>query len=753
MIEILKERTFHLQTKNSSYIFSILPSGYPEHIHYGQKIRNAGQSLLAMREKHLLSPTFSTYANRAYKSYTLDDTLLEFSTEGKGDYRTPSIAISYGDKGTRTLDLKFDSYNVHKGIKRFTTLTQPQAIATEMEANTLEVRYKDKNLNVYLYQFYTVFEDDDVISRRSVFVNESNESVTIRSLSSSQVDIRTDEVEVISLQGDWARERHIKHTTLNSGSYVIESRGLESSAQANPAFIIKNKKDTYLFNLVYSGSHRATISITSQNMAHIVWGINPDMFSWKLKSKEIFESPEAILIYSKNGVDGVRDISHRFINRHIRRGNWRDRMKPLMFNTWEGSYFNINETKLSVIAKNAKDMGIEGIVVDDGWFGTRTNDTSSLGDWFIDPMKFPSGLADCASEVHHYGMLFGLWIEPESINERSELARKHPEWILGKVPYENAEGRNQQLLDLANPDVQNWIINTVIRLVDTAHADYIKWDMNRRYSDLFSHIDIEDYGTYTHKYITGLYSILRAINLQFPNLYIEGCASGGARFDLGMLSYCPSIWTSDCSDPVERLAITEGTSLVYPLSVMGVSVAPSPNGHTRRSISIDTRFESALFGVLSYSVDGINIDKNMINIYKKQIDFYKNYRTLFQFGIFRTQESGNRTIWTLSNADSSLIIALYFQKEERINISAEKLYIECANEDYTYRFYPRERDSHEVKKNTIYPQEPESYIVSGSVLKWAGISLAEQLCGNGYVEGMRVLGDFNSRLYILKKVD
>ena len=749
MIEILKERTFHLQTKNTSYIFSIHPSKYPEHIYYGRKISNVEKSLLAIREKHLIQPCYSTIANKNYPDVTYDDTLSELSEEGKGDYRTPFVAISYGEKGVRNANFLFDSYDIVKGIKRFSTLTLPQAIATETEAETLEVIYKDTELNLALHLLYTIFEDSDTITRRTVITNSSKENVTVRALYSGQLDIRTDNLDLISFPGKWAAERQIKKESIESGTKIIESRGLDSSLEANPAFIIQNNKDTYLMNLVYSGAHRASISISQRGCAHIVWGINPDMFSWPLGPNEKFESPEAVMIYSADGLDGVRDISHKFINRHIRRGAWRERMKPLMFNTWEGCAFNINETKLSVIARNAKEIGLEGIVIDDGWFGARSSDKPSVGDWYVNTMKFPSGLANIANEVHHEGMLFGFWIEPECVSERSQIAKTHPDWVLGKDSSKNAIGRNQYMLDLANPDVQDWIISTVTRLVNTCHADYIKWDISRRSSDIYSSVETKDHGSYAHKYIAGLYQILRTITLQFPNLYIEGCS----RFDLGMLSFCPSILSSDCSDPAERLSITEGTSLVYPLSVIGVTLSPSPNAMTNRTISLDTRFESSIFGVLNYSIDGVNIDKQTLLAYQKQADFYKNYRALLQFGRFRVQESGNRTIWTISSYDSSTIFVFYFQKEVKTNTTAEKLTVDCANENYLYRFYPRERNFPDIINGKEYKEEPESYYISGSALKWAGIALSEQFCGNGYTDGMRILGDYNSRLYILKKVD
>lgn len=753
MIEIRQNKTVHLATENTSYLFSINDSGYPEHIYYGKRLRNPDLSLVAIREKHLAAPVMSTIADKESPETSLDDTLLEFSTEGKGDYRTPLISISAGDEGERTLDLKFIGYNIHKGIKRFTSsVTMPQAIASETDADTFEIVYKDRVRGIRLIIYYTTFNKADVITRRCTVVNESFQSVTLRSLYSAQLDLRTDKAECITLQGAWARERNAVRNKIGQGTFYVESRSLESSAEANPAFFILNGKDTYLMNLIYSGPHRAAFSQNSHGLTHVVWGINEAMFSWPLVPSEYFESPEAVMIYSPDGIDGARDISHKFIQKHIRKGIWRDRLKPIMFNTWEGSYFNISEDKISAIAANAKDIGAEGIVIDDGWFGARHNDKTSLGDWYADTMKFPSGLAETASEIHRLGLLFGLWIEPEAVSEKSNLAKKHPEWIIGRDIESNALGRNEMLLDLTREDVQDWMIAIISNLVEVMKIDYIKWDMNRKGSDFFSHGKIGSYGRFAHKYISGLYRVLRAITQRFPNLYIEGCASGGARFDLGMLTFCPSIWTSDCSDPIERLAITEGTALVYPLSVMGISVSPSPNFHTRRIVDLETRFNTAVFGVLSYSVEAEKLDKGIRASYKQQIEFYKSYRLLLQFGKFRVQENGNRVIWTLSNNDASTIIALYLQKENRINTSAEKLYIECANENYEYRFFARDHLQSEIEAS-LYPQEPECYNISGDALKWAGISLVEQYSGNGYREGMRVLGDFSSRLYLFKKVE
>ncbi|MDY5930433.1 MAG: alpha-galactosidase [Candidatus Ornithospirochaeta sp.] len=750
MIEIKDSRLFSISTEHTSYVFQITHTGHAEHIYYGKKLRDPFSSINAIAEKHMLTPVMGTFLSEQDPDACLDDTLLEFTTEGKGDYRTPLAALSIGPDGRRLFDPRFTGYKTYRGIRRFSHSTLPQAVATEDEAETLEIAFLDKDEKVELTLYYTVFPRTDTISRRAVISNRSESSITARALGSLQLDIRERGMELTSFPGSWARERVRSTRKLSQGTVMIESRRFNSSLEENPGFILRSADGgAYIINLVYSGSHRSTITETDHGITHIVTGINPDMLSWPIEPDGAFESPEAVMTYSDEGIYSASDRMHAFIEHHIIRGLWKSRMKPLMLNTWEGTYFRYDEDKILQMAKNAKSMGLEGIVVDDGWFGTRDDSYTSLGDWYANTMKFPSGITELGNEIHRLGLLFGAWLEPEAVSERSNLYQKHPDWIIGRNAGSSALGRNELLLDYSREDVQDYMITVLTNLIDNANLDYIKWDMNRCYSDPISRNKDFDGGKLQHLYIQGVYRVLNTITRRFPSLYIETCASGGARFDLGMLSYSASIWTSDNSDPFERLRTTEGTALLYPLSVMGVSVSPSPNAMTGRYTDLETRFNSAVFGVLSYSLDPEAKGMRMV-AYRQQVEFYKSYRQLFQFGRFRVQEDGNRTIWTISSPDRSVIMALYMQRSTTLNTTEEKLRIADVDENADYSIFARDHIQSDAD-NSIYPQEPECYTIPGDALKRAGISLSYRFSGNGYKEGMRVLGDFSSRLYIIRK--
>ncbi len=748
MIDIKQNSIFHLATRNTSYVFALMPSGITEHIYYGRRLRDPAFSLSAMREKHLIAPTLSTISDRNEQT-SLDDTLLEISTEGRGDYRTPSIAVSYGEKGERTLSLSLRSYRIARGIVRFRTQSMPQALASEDEAETLEVTYKDDNSDIRVTTYYTVFAAADTITRRTVIANEGSEKITVRALASGTLDFRGTRFSIHSFCGKWAEERKEVITEINSGTYITESRHLASGPSANPGFILEKGRECYALNLIYSSAHRESISVTEKGITHIVWGMNSDMLSWPLAGGEFLESPEATMMYSPAGIDSLSDISHAFIERYVRRGLWKNRMKPLMLSTWEAEHFSINEKKTTLMAQKAKELGFEGIIVDDGWFGARRNEKTSLGDWYANTMKFPSGLTATAGEVHLLGLLFGIWMEPEAISEHSEVGRMHPDWIIGKKPEANAIGRSEQLLDLTREDVQNWLIGTINKLVEIVKIDYIKWDLSRLYSDPFSHGEIMDYGQFQHRYILGLYNVLDSVTKKNPQLYIE--AAGSTHFDLGILSFASSASSSAATDPISRLKSFEGTLRLYPLSVTEGIITGSPNPMSGRIIDEETRFNTSAFGVLSYSIETDKMERESEERIRSQIEFYKAYRPLLQLGRFRVQESGNRVIWTVANSDASTIIILYFQLMRNLNTSAEKIRILDANEEYDYQFFARDHYQSEVEE-ALFPQEPECYNISGDSLKWAGISLVEQVSGSGAKDGMRNLPDFSSRLYILKKV-
>ena len=753
MIEALSKSIFHLSTDNTSYIIRILETGHAEHIYYGRKLRDAFSAVTGMSEKRYARPGMGTYTDRNFTTLVLDDAKLEFSAEGRGDYRTPLVAVSRGKDGERTLDLKYAGNSIKEGTEPTKGIPMPQAKDPYNEAETLSLVFIDSLRHVELTLIYTVFPSSDTITRRSVIKNTSDERLVVRSLASAQLDFRETGMKAITLTGTWGREFEKRETLLDSGTFVSESRRLVSSAEANPAFILVRKDGSaYVLNLLYSGPHRASMSVTEHGMTHIVWGINPDMFSWVLENGESFESPEAVMTFSENGVEAAGDRAKMFITTSILRSSWKDRMRPLMLDTWETLRFNTTENRIEQIAKGASEMGVEGILINDGWFGTRNNDRTSLGDWYVNTQKIPSGITELADSIHRRGLLFGLWFEPEAVSVKSMLYKSHPEWIIGRDGETNAEGRHEELLDLTRYDVQDWIIQTIVRLHELVRLDYLRWDMNRHYSDLYTLSGIRDYGMYAHEYTSALYRILSEIGRRCPEMYIETSAGGGSRFDLGMLAVSSSISPSCLSDPLERARMIANLTLVYPQSVIGTIVSPSPNSATRRIVDRETRFNISAFGVLSYSTDPSSFSRGEMKAFKEQIEFYKAFRPLLETGRFRVVENGNRIIWTVSNEDRSTILMLYLQKMIRPNTTAERLVVPDANESYNYRIFSR---SHVVPEKEVYayPEESECYEIPGDALKWGGLSMVEQLSGIGHHEGMRMLGDYSSRLYIIRRID
>ena len=428
-----------------------------------------------------------------------------------------------------------------------------------------------------------------------------------------------------------------------------------------------------------------------------------------------------------------------------------ENMRKALLDTWEAVRYSLSENRIESMARGALEMGCEGILINDGWFGARNSDRTSLGDWHVNTQKIPSGLTELADTVHRMGLLFGLWFEPEAVSTRSMLYKAHPEWVIGHGDESDAEGRHEALLDITRYDVQDWIVTTITRLAELIKLDYLRWDMNRHYSDIFTVAGTRDYGMYAHEYASALYRILSEIGARCPDMYIETSAGGGARFDLGMMSTSASIAPSVVSDPIERARIIANASIMYPQCVIGTVVSPSPNSTTRRFVDRETRFNIAAFGVLSYSMDPSSFSRSEMKAFREQTEFYKTFRLLLQTGRFRLVEDGSRVIWSVADEDRSTILLLYLQKTIRPNTTAEKLFVPDANESYDYRVFSR---SHSVseKEAYAYPEESECYTISGDALKWGGISMVEQLSGIGHHEGMRMLGDYSSRLYIIKRI-
>ncbi len=634
--------------------------------------------------------------------------------------------------------------------------------------------------------YYTTFYTSDVIVRKSAITNHSGKPVSLERFMSLQLDFMQKGLELTTFDGAWGRERQRNRRPIHPGIQVNDSKRGLSSAAHNPLMIISQrscdemKGECWGFNLLYSGDHSGIVEMNTHRKVRILSGINPATFRWKLESGEKFHSPEAILTFSAEGFNGIGRNFHRFVNSHVVRGKWRYHQRPIAFNTWESTYFTFDETSLHRLAKEAAELGIELFVVDDGWFGAREDDTTSLGDWMVNSRKFPSGLTQFSRKIHSLGLMFGLWFEPEMVCTKSTLFEEHPQWRVSIPSREPSPARNQFLLDLTRTDVQDYLFDTLSSLWQLAEVDYIKWDMNRSFSDLYSAELKGRQGEFTHRYILGLYTLLQRFQDAFPHILFESCASGGSRFDLGMLAYMPQSWTSDNTDALSRVAIQEGTLSGYPLSALSNHVSSSPNHQSLRTTPLDSRFNVAAFGVLGYELEITGLSSHDRERVKEQTAFYKHYRTLLQYGEFyvieSTAEESGRVIWCVANADRSELMVLYFQKQLETNASHDILRVPVADPEATYEMIPRHQKidisvfgslinavspihlktgsliEKEVTKMIQIESEIEHYVIDGDLLAYRGITLNQQFSGTGFDKETRVLGDWGSRIYYFKAV-
>jgi len=600
---------------------------------------------------------------------------------------------------------------------------------------------------------------------------------------SMNLDIPNDGYRLITFDGGWIKEANKHERKLTYGMHVNSSTTGSSSNRHNAGFILAANNTTeiqgnaYGFNLVYSGNHYSAIELSNHDIVRIQTGINPYCFEWTLENGEQFETPEAIMSYSGAGFNGLSHNFHDFINNHIVRSDWKGKERPIVINNWEAYFFKFTQGKLLNLAKRAKKLGVEMFVLDDGWFGKRDNDKAGLGDYTVNNKKLPQGLPEFSNSIHELGMKFGLWFEPEMVNEDSDLYRTHPEYAL-KTPGKNpARGRNQLVLDMCNPKVRDYIVENVTNILDTANVDYVKWDYNRHISDACSSC-IPDQGRFFHEYTMGLYETLDRIFTPRPHILFESCSSGGNRFDLGMLCYSPQIWTSDDTDPIERLRIQSGISYLYPLSTMGAHVSEAPHVQTLRETPLATRFNVAAFGCLGYELDLKFLSDVESKEVKDQIDFYKKYRRIFQYGKFCRGEQfkDNKVVWHVVDKDSKAGISGFFQTQTTASEGFDRLRFMGLEEDRKYSVKTRaqrvfiKRFGGLVKHLLPVTLDPnglilrtvdkhysmndciESYTGNGKALM-NGLLLNNQFEGTSYNENTRLLGDYGSNLYVVEECD
>ncbi|WP_415331265.1 alpha-galactosidase [Clostridium perfringens] len=718
-------KTFHLRTKNISYVLKVMETGHLSHLYWGRKLRADNLEYFFRR--------------RGFGSFAADtDNIIGFQLElipqecptfGATDLRSPSLEFQYED-GTSATDLRYKSHRIYEGKQRLSGLPAVY-VESEEEATSLEITLVDSLKSVEVILTYNVFENFDAITRSLKIVNNSDEKINIERVLSANVDFTTDEFDFIQLSGSWGRERHILRNPLRSGSQAIESRRGASSHAQNPFMALCSKDaneeygDVYGFSLVYSGNFLANVEVDMYRNARAQIGINPFDFKWLLESKEEFQAPEVVLVYSPKGLNGMSQIYHNLYRKRLCRGNYRDKIRPILINNWEATYFDFNEVKIKEIAKEASKLGMELFVLDDGWFGNRNDDKSSLGDWFVNEEKLKGGLSKLAKDINNMGLKFGLWFEPEMISPISKLYEKHPNWCIHIPGRTRSQARSQLILDLSRKEVCNYIIESISKILESANISYVKWDMNRNMTEVGSLGLTSDRQRETaHRYILGLYRVMEEITSRFPNVLFESCSGGGGRFDPGMLYYMPQTWTSDDTDAIERLKIQFGTSMVYPPISMGCHVSAVPNHQANRITSLETRGVSAMAGNFGYELDITKLNEEEKEELKQQISLYKEIRETVQFGtLYRLKSpfNSNEVAWMMISEDKNEVVVSYVRQWALVNERFSNLKLTALDKDSEYEIIG------------------EDIILSGDELMYIGLNIPE------------LQGDYVSKLWRLKK--
>ena len=728
-------RLFHLQTKHTSYVFHVIEDGSLGQLYYGPKIPfKDDYANLNTREEHDCTNT-RTDEDVEFQAELLKQ---EYAGLGKGDYRYPAFQITYPN-GSRTSEFQYRDYELKDGKARLTGL--PSTFADDSnDSQTLTVKLADGDLELQLH--YTVFADEDVIVRSTTFVNHGKTVFLNRALS-AQLDLPDANYDFIQFAGSWSRERHLHRSHLRPGTQSISSLRTASSHQENPFFMLarphtdNNQGAVFGFNFVYSGNFLDSVKVDQFDTTRVLIGINPDEFGWKLNSGDSFQTPEVIFSYTDNGFNALSQQLGAFYAQHLINPHFAHQERPILINNWEATFMDFTEDKLMPIVERAKELGIEMFVLDDGWFGHRDDDRSSLGDWFVDEKKFNHGIAGFAKRVHDLDMKFGLWFEPEMISIDSKLYQTHPEWMIKTPGRGQTPGRHQFVLDMSRQEVVDYLFGLMSHIIQDAKLDYIKWDMNRNITEMYgADLPADQQLEFSHRYILGVYDLYDRLTKAFPDVLFESCASGGGRFDLGMMYYAPQAWCSDDTDAVERIKIQDGTSYGYTPSMWGAHVSAVPNDQVGRLTSIDMRAKVAYFGAFGYELDVTELSDEEQATIKQQVAFYKQYRKLFQFGTFYRLEtpdtSDNVYGWETVSHDKQTAIGMRYQ----ILNGANPAYI---------RYYFKGLDP-----ERRYTVNDGSEVFSGAELMNAGYFVPRVM---NRLQSPKVPSDFHADMFIVKAVD
>lgn len=742
MIEIYKNNVFHLYNDKISYVFYILKNGDLGHLYYGKILETSREEDFdyLMEVKNKAAGTVKFYKNDS--EFSLQVAKQEYPVYGTSDFRDSALEIYEGLEPIY-LDFSYKNHYITKGKEKIDKM--PASRSKEEDGEMLTVVLEDKTHGLILEQYFTIFNNSTVIARSQKLINISENTYRLEKMMSGCLELNSKDFNFVHLSGAWIKERHVKKHNLNQGIVSVGSVIGASSHRQNPFVALESLTSTngfgevYGFNLVYSGNFLAQVEVDEWDNSRVLIGINPKHFAWELAPTDSFSTPEALFCYSNEGLNGMSSEFHRFINKHIINNKWLKEPRPVALNNWEATYFDFNEEKLLELAKRGKELGIELFVLDDGWFGKRDTDRTSLGDWVTHEKKFPKGIKHFGDAIHELGLKLGVWFEPEMINEESNLYKAHPEWVVKPKKGRYSYGRGQLVLDFGNPGVVDGIYAQMKKVILETKLDYIKWDMNRNITEAYSSY-LYDIGKpqdeFFHRYILGVYELYENITRDFPNVLIEACAGGGGRFDLGMLYYSPQIWTSDDSDGIERLKIQYGTSTGYPLSSMSNHVSVVPNHQVGRITPLDMRNDVAIFGVLGYELDVTKLNNEEKDIIKKQIVYYKKHRDLILKGNFfklLNPFEGNEAAWCVVSKDKKECLIGFYRILARPNAKVVD-YLKLVGLD--------------PKK--IYRINESEDLITGSTLMNFGLRLPYEFNGvnDNYSE---VKGDYQSKLYYISE--
>ena len=628
-----EKKVFKLDTANTSYAIALVDEeNFIGHAYYGAKISDTDVSYL-MRTAE---PPFVPSKNNRDRSSFFDAFPMEYPGNGVGDYRESAVEV-LDDNCHTAVNFCYTGHKIYHGKPALAGM--PATFAPEEKCMTLELFAEDPVLKLKAVFLYSIFDDVDAVVRSVQITNEGEKPLYLTKVMSASIDMDAKDFQMLTLHGSWARERQMDLRDIGYGRQSVSSSRGESSHQEHPFVALVSETATeeqgevYGFHFVYSGNFLAQVEKTQFDSLRVMMGINPKDFCWKLASGETFVAPEVVLNYSAAGMGTMTRNFHDLYRNHLIRSPYKDKKRPILINNWEATYFDFNTEKLLSIAKEAKKCGIEMLVMDDGWFGHRSDDNTSLGDWKVNEQKLNGGLKYLVDEVNKIGLKFGIWFEPEMISPDSDLYRAHPDWAIALPERTPCRSRNQFVLDLSRPEVVDYVYEAVASILRSANIAYVKWDMNRQLTDLGSvYLDKDRQGELCHRYVLAVYELQARLMKEFPDLLLENCSGGGARFDPGMLYYSPQIWCSDDTDAIERLKIQEGTALIYPLSTMGAHVSDCPNHTVGRVTPFATRGNVALAGTFGYELDITKIPAEDREQIPKQVELYHKYNDLVRGG-------------------------------------------------------------------------------------------------------------------------